>query len=288
MTSRENLGFLLGFIGVLIFAGTLPASRIAVQGFDPWFIGIGRSAVAGVLALAVALVLRWPPPAREDWGKVLVAMVCVCILFPGLTCVAMVSVPASHGGVVLGAMPLATAVISALWSGEKRSRIYWVCAVSGALIVTAFALSDGGSGGFAWGDLALAAAVPSAGLGYTMLAALSARQPGWQVITWVLIASLPICLPFWLWMMPEITLSAIPSPVLWSFLYVAIFAQYIGFFFWNTGLVMGGIGRVSQIQLLQTFGTLAIAAALNGETISAATVAVAVVIVALVAVSRRV
>ena len=288
MKSRESLGFLLGLIGVLIFAGTLPATRIAVQGFDPWFIGIGRSAVAGLVALALVLVMRWKPPVREDWGKVAVAGLCVCILFPGLTCVAMVSVPAAHGGVVLGAMPLATAMISSAMSGERLSLAYWACAIGGAAIVMAFALADGGAGGFAWGDLALAAAVPAAGLGYTMLARLSARQPGWEVITWVLVFSLPVCLPLWLWLMPPLVLEEIAAPAFWSFLYVALFSQFIGFFFWNTGLVMGGIARVSQVQLLQTFFTLAIAAVLNGEAITPGTLAVAVVIVVLVAVSRRV
>jgi hypothetical protein len=48
--SREKLGLLLGFIGMSLFAGTLPATRLAVSGFDPLFLTVARAALAGSAA----------------------------------------------------------------------------------------------------------------------------------------------------------------------------------------------------------------------------------------------
>jgi drug/metabolite transporter (DMT)-like permease len=197
----------------------------------------------------------------------------------------MQSVPAGHGGVVLGILPLATAVISALIAGERPSAAFWIAAVIGAGLVVGFTLHEGG-GGFEPGDLYLLAAVLSSSLGYVVSAQLAQRgYAGWEVISWILVVSLPLTVPVSLWLLPPDP-AAVPAWSWIGFAYVTLLSQYLGFFAWNAGLAIGGIARVSQVQLLQTFVTLVFAAFLNGERIDALTWLVAVGVVGVVVAAR--
>jgi drug/metabolite transporter (DMT)-like permease len=72
-----------------------------------------------------------------------------------------------------------------------------------------------------------------------------------------------------------------------ALLYVAVFSQWVGFFAWNAGMALGGIARVSQVQLLQPFVTFALAAYFNGETITLQILLFATAVVATVAISTR-
>ena len=46
-------GWLSGFLGVVIFSGSLPATRVAVMDLDPVFLTVARAAIAGFLGLAL-------------------------------------------------------------------------------------------------------------------------------------------------------------------------------------------------------------------------------------------
>lgn len=285
MLHRETLGLLIGFIGIVIFGGTLPFTRLAVVDLDPWFVTAGRAALSGLLAVSALVVLRRPVPDWADMKRLALASLCLVGGFPAFTALAMLSVDASHGGVVLGLLPLVTAMFGTLLAGERPAPAFWLAAVAGAAIVVAFALRDGGWS-FATGDFLLAGAVLSSSLGYVVSAKVARRFQGWEVISWALVIALPITLPATIWLAPSD-----PAAVgTWSwigFAYVTLMSQYLGFFAWNTGLAMGGIARVSQVQLLQTFVTLAIAAVLNREEVDALTWLAAGAVVLLVLIGRR-
>jgi drug/metabolite transporter (DMT)-like permease len=283
--SRETLGLGLGFLGVVVFGGTLPFTRLAVEALDPWFVSAGRAALSGCLAALVLLLARRPLPRGRDWAELALAAVCLVAGFPLFTALAMQSVDASHGGVVLGILPLATAAVGCLLTGERASTGFWGAAVAGAVLVTGFALRDGG-GTFAMGDLLLLGAVASSALGYVLSGRLAGRFGGWEVISWLLVISLPVTVPAAILLAPA-NPEAVPVRSWVGFAYVTLFSQYLGFFAWNAGLALGGIARVSQLQLLQTFVTLLIAAWLNGERVDALTWLVAVAVVALVLAARR-
>ncbi|HEY8380725.1 MAG TPA: DMT family transporter [Microvirga sp.] len=284
--SRETLGLLLGLIGVTVFAGTLPFTRLAVEALSPAFVTAGRAALAGLIAGAVLLLLRRPWPARASLGRLALASLCLVGGFPIFTGLAMESVPAGHGGVVLGILPLATALLSALIAGERPGTAFWVAAVAGAALVVGFTLREG-QGGFETGDLFLFAAVLSSSLGYVISAQLAQTGlRGWEVISWLLVIALPASLPLALWLAPA-DATAIPAWSWAGFAYVTLMSQYLGFFAWNAGLALGGIARVSQVQLLQTFITLVIAAALNREPIQPTTWFVAAAVVLLVLAARK-
>ena len=283
--SRETLG-LLGFVGVVIFGGALPFTRLAVEALDPWFVSAGRAALSGLLAATTLVALRRPRPDAGDLRSLALAALCLVGGFPVLTALAMQSVPASHGGVVLGVLPLATAAMSAFLGGERPSPAFWLAALAGAALVVGFALRDGG-GRFERGDLYLAGAVAASSLGYVLSGRLAQRGlGGWEVISWILVISLPVTIPLTIALAPSDP-GAVPARSWAGFAYVTVLSQYLGFFAWNAGLALGGIARVSQVQLLQTFVTLGIAAGLNGERVDAPTWAAAIAVVALVLVGRR-
>src|SRR5712671_2753215 len=256
--SREHLGLLLGFTGMAIFGGTLPATRLAVSGFDPLALTALRTAIA---------------------------MLCVSILFPLPMALAVQTVDASHGGVVMGILPIATALVAAAITHERPKPLFWIASAAGASLVIAFALRQGG-GTLSAGDLLLFAAVGVAAIGYTFSGRLTAGMPGWEVISWVLVLALPISLPAAALTMPADLTQIALKPWL-ALLYVAVFAQWIAFFAWNAGMAMGGIARVSQVQLLQPFITFALAALFNDETITPQILLFAAAVVATVAIGTR-
>lgn len=287
MDYAERTGLLLGLIGVVIFGLTLPATRAALTGLDPWFIGLGRGVVAGLAAAAVLAITRQPLPPRHTWRRLIVASAGVVFGFPLLATIAMQYAPASHGGVVLALLPLATAVAGVLIAGERPSLAFWVCGVAGALAVLAFALLSGaGQDGFHSADLLLAGAIAAAAIGYAEGGELARQMGGWQVISWALIITAPFLL---------VILVIRGTPVNWQaplaawigFAYLALGSQFVGFFAWYQGLALGGVAKVGQIQLLQTFVTLVGAALLLGEQISWTEILFACLVVAIVALGRK-
>jgi drug/metabolite transporter (DMT)-like permease len=282
--SRENLGLLLGFVGMLMFSGTVPAVRLAVAAINPWFLTFGRAGLAGLIALAILIVLRRPVPPRGTFLDTAAAGLGVVYGFPLCTALAMETVPAAHGGVVLGILPLATAATAAVLAHERPSAGFWLASAAGGALVVAFALRHGG-GALAGGDLLLIGAIASSAVGYTLAGRLSFDMPGWEVICWILVMLLPAGVIGTIASWPS-DAQAIPASAWLAFLYIAVFSQLLGFFAWNAGLALGGIARVSQMQLLQPFVIVGLAAIVNGEPIEAETLLFAAGVVMSVVIGR--
>ena len=205
--------------------------------------------------------------------------------FPLFSAYAMRHVPASHGAVVIGLLPLATAVAGALLAHERPSPRFWACALAGSAVVAGFALWEGG-GALQLADLLLVGAVISAAIGYAEGGRLSRTLGGWQVISWALVLAAPFAaIPTWLSL--DARMAAAPWTAWAAFAYVAAVSMYLGFFAWYKGLALGGIAAVGQVQLLQPFFTLFASALLLGERLDAATFVAAALVVATIAVGRR-
>lgn len=282
--SRESTGFLLGFVGVVIFAATLPVTRLALEGFSPWFITFGRAALAAIAA-SIGLVAARQRLLDADSGQIALAALFLVFGFPAFANVALQTVPAAHGGVVLGILPLATAVFAALIAGERPSALFWFASLAGAALVVAFAVRSG-AGGLARGDVWLFCAGICASIGYVIAGRLSRRMPGWIVISRALVVSAPLTLAGSLiaWR-PEF--ADAPLRAWAAFAYLGFGSMFAGFWFWNAGLAMGGIARVGQVQLLQTFFTLLFAWALLGEPVGADTIVFAAGVSAFVWLGRK-
>jgi len=284
-SADRRRGLVLGLVGVLAFSGTLPATRVAVAHLDPVFVGLGRAVVAAVLAAAVLLATRTPWPPRTAWRPLVVVAAGVVVGWPVLSAFAMRHVPAAHGAVVAGLLPLATALAGAWLAHERPTRRFWTCAVFGSAVVVAFALWEGG-GAPQLADLLLGAAVAAAAIGYAEGAKLSRTMGGWQVICWVLVLSAPFLVP------PTIVAAGGNVPdapwQAWAgFAYVAAISMFLGFFAWYRGLALGGIAVVGQTQLLQPFFTILGSAWLLGERIDPATLVAAALVVAAIALGRK-
>jgi drug/metabolite transporter (DMT)-like permease len=284
---HETQGLALGLLGVLIFSMTLPMTRLAVGSaldpqLPPFFVTAGRAACAGLLAAAYLLVVRAPRPRREHRLAIAVSALGTVVGFPLLVSLALRRVDAMHAAVITGVLPLATALAAAIAFRQRPSSGFWSCAVLGCGLVIGFATWKG-SGSLVLADLLLLGSVASAAIGYVAGARLTATMPAERVICWVLVCSLPLTLPAALLSMPTQPASA----AAWGgFAYVTVFSMWLGFFAWYRGLALGGMVRVSQVQLVQPFLSMLFAVPVLGERLDAPTLGFALAVVATVFVGR--
>ncbi|TGP50378.1 DMT family transporter [bacterium M00.F.Ca.ET.230.01.1.1] len=273
-------GWLNGFIGVLIFSGSLPATHVAVADFDPTFLTSARAAIAGLLGLAMLLVFRQKRPERGDLASLVVVALGVVVGFPLLTALALKHVTTAHSIIFVGLLPLATAIFGVLRGGDRPRPAFWLFSCIGSALVAGFALSQGVTASPV-GDGLMLGAIIVCGLGYAEGAALSRRLGGWQVICWALALSLPVMLALTFVTLPA-SFASVGSGAWMGLAYVSLFSMLIGFIFWYRGLAQGGIAGVGQLQLLQPFFGLALAASLLHEKVSPMMVVVTLGVVACV------
>ena len=278
-------GWINGFLGVLIFSGSLPATRAAVADFDPLFLTGSRAVIAALLAGLLLLAFRERRPLRADLLPLAVVALGVVVGFPLLTALALTHVTASHSIVFVGLLPLATALFGVLRGAERPKPAFWLFSGLGSALVAGFALKDGLTAS-PTGDMLMLAAILVCGLGYAEGARLSRRLGGWQVISWALVLALPAMALVMLVTWPQ-TLSTAGQSAWLGLAYVSVFSMLIGFVFWYKGLAQGGIAGVGQLQLLQPFLGLTLAASLLGETVSPAMLAVTLAVIACVAGAKR-
>jgi drug/metabolite transporter (DMT)-like permease len=282
---RSVEGWLNGAAGVLVFSGSMPATRAAVAGFDPVFLTTARASIAGLIGLLLLAATRQRLPARSDLGSLIVVTMGVVVGFPLLTAMALRHMTASPSIVFTGLLPLPTAMFAVLRGGERPDPRFWLFAILGGLCVAGFAWSPA-SLSDPVGDALMLAAILICGLGYAEGAVLSRRLGGWQVICWALVLALPVMLAT-LCLQPWPDPQGIGLPAWIGLGYVSLFSMLIGFIFWYRGLSMGGIAAVGQLQLVQPLLGLGLAAALLHETIHPAMILVLLAVVACVAGARH-
>jgi drug/metabolite transporter (DMT)-like permease len=291
----RRLGLLLGTLGVLMFSLSIPMTRLAggtqgVPQLPPEFVAIGRAAVAGLLSAAFLVSTRAPRPPRRLWPLLAVSAAGVVFGFPLFLGWAVRRVDAVHASVVIGFLPLATAVVGALWLRQRPPPAFWGCALLGCALVVAFALLKGG-GRLQAGDILLLAAIVSTAVGYVGGARLATQGlTAEQVICWMLVISLPVTLPWAAWLAwTHADALAAARPAAWGgFAYVSLVSMWVGFFAWYRGLALGGTLRVSQVQLIQPFASMLASVPLLGERVDALTLGFALAVIATVLVGKRV
>lgn len=283
--SNESKGVALGILAVILFSFTLPLSHYVTQSLDPWFVGLGRTAFAGMFAALILWKKHVPLPSRRQIKWLLLSGLGVTFGFPVCISLAMSLTESSRGIIVVGILPLATAVIGSVLAKEKMPKAFWIFSVLGALLVFGFTALQQTSGP-QWADLLLVIAVLTAGFGYATGGKLSKEMPGWQVISWTLVLVMPL-----FWLPTALLFPASPLEIetgVWiAFIYLTLVSQLFGFFLWNTAMALGGIAAVSQTQLLQIFFSLLIADILFGEHLSSAVWLFAVLIIVVVALGNK-
>ncbi len=289
----ETLGMWMGVLGVAIFAVTLPMTRLATgtaaaPQLSPWFVTVGRAALAGALSIVFLLATRSPVPRRHQWGPLGMAVLGNAVGYPLLLGYALRVVTASHAAVITALLPLVSAMVAA-WVLHQRARLgFWACAVTGSLLVVVFSVlrahQQGGGFGFEWADLLLVGAVVAASFGYIYGAQVTPALGAERVICWVCVMALPFTLPATLVLWPQ---QPVASSAWVGFVYVGVFSMWIGFFAWYRGLALGGALRVSQTQLLQPFLSILASIPLLGEPLDIVTLGFAAAVVATVVIGKR-
>jgi drug/metabolite transporter (DMT)-like permease len=276
---------LLGLLGVLGFSLTLPLTRLAVDGLDPVFLGLGRAAVAAIPAAVLLALWRERLPDRATVRRLALVALGVVFGFPLLSALALQELTAAHSAVIVGLLPAATAVMAVARAGERPSTGFWVASLAGLIAVLAFAASQG-AGRPSGADLLVLAAVALGAIGYAEGGSLAREMGGSRVICWALVLSLPLTLPLGV---AGALLGGVAAPAdAWlGFAYVAMVSQFLAFFAWYAALARGGVAKIGQVQLVQPLLSLGWAAALLGEQIGLATVIAALAVVASVVATQR-
>jgi drug/metabolite transporter (DMT)-like permease len=282
--------YLLGILGVVIFAITFPMTRLAVGTVEapqlsPWFSALGRAAVAGILSLFYLAITRTPKPTKSDWVPLALTSLCIVFGFPILTTWALRYVEAIHASVLYGFLPLMTAALGAYMARQRPSLGFWLCAALGTALVIAYAVMRNDS---AWiihpADFMLFAAMAFAAYGYAKGAEVTAHLGAERVICWSLVISLPITLPAALVLWPSQPISTAS----WlGFLYISVFSMWLGFFAWYRALAIGGTVRISQIQLIQPFLSMVFAVPILGERLDLLTVGFALLVITTVFIGKK-
>lgn len=281
-------GLLLGLAGVVMFALSIPMTRLAggsaaAPQLDPAFVAFGRAAVAGVLSVIYLGATGARRPRGGEWRLLAFTAAGVVFGWPLLLGLAVRHVDAVHAAVVSGVLPLATAVIAAAVLRQRPSTGFWACALAGLGLVLGFAAWRG-AGGLEMPDALLLGAVLCASAGYVSGAQLSRGLSAEQVICWVLVISLPVTVPLAVLTRPT---APVAASAWGGFAYVSLVSMWIGFFAWYRGLALGGTLRVSQVQVLQPFLSMLFAVPLLGERLDAMTLAFAAAVLAVVWLGKR-
>lgn len=286
LSKDENInGWINGFIGVVLFSGGLPATKLAVMEMSPTFVTIVRAAVAGVLALIVLWLGKEKRPVKEQLVPLLLVSLGCVIGFPLLSALALQYLTSAHSIVFLGMLPLATAIFGVFRGGERPHPVFWLFSIVGSLLVIGYAVSQGISAS-PIGDVLMLLAVILCGMGYAEGAKLSKTLGGWQVISWALVLALPIMIPLFFIYFPS-DIQNVSFQGWFGLAYISLFSMFIGFIFWYKGLAQGGIATVGQLQLLQPFFGLALAAWLLHEQVSIGMLGVTVGVILCVAGTKK-
>ncbi|GAB2947131.1 DMT family transporter [Streptomyces pseudoechinosporeus] len=267
------------------FSLTFPATAWGLEGFGPWSLVAVRSVLAAIIAGACLLALRVPMPDRRHWPGLSVVAAGVVLGFPMLTTLALETSTTAHAAVVVGLLPVTTALFSALRVGSRPSRAFWAAALVGAAVVIAFTVTQSG-GALTSADAYLFGALLVCAAGYTEGGRLARVMPGWHVIGWALVLCLPLTVP-------AATVALAYEPVqltvhsVSGLLWVAVGSQFLGLVVWYRGMAAIGIPKASQLQLAQPLLTLVWSVLLLGEQLTPAAPLAAAAVLICIAVAQR-
>lgn len=282
-------GLLWALLGVVLFSFSVPLTKVAVGGFDPFVTATGRAVIAAMLAVVLLTLRGVPFPPRHLWRPIAITMIGAVFGWPILLALALQQTTSAHAAVIASFMPLATAVFAVRFAHEQVTRSFWWAVGLGTAALVVFAISRGGAeGGGLVPDLLLIGAVLSSSWCYVQGAIVTRAMPGWQVISWVVVFAIPITVPATavLWWLTKDDYA--PTPAQWGALItLGLSSMYLAFFAWYRGLAMAGVAHGGQVQQLQALLTLVWSAWFLGEVVGIGTIAAALIVIVAVAWAQR-
>jgi drug/metabolite transporter (DMT)-like permease len=270
LSKTQRSGLLFAFIGVFAFSLSLPFTKMALKSFDPLFTAFARPVIAAFLAIPLMLALKVPALPRHLWRPMAFTALGAVFGWPILIAVALDRTTSSHVSVISAVMPLVTAIIAVIRNKKHPGTSFWVASSLGTALLVFFSISRGGtSSADLLTDLIILGAVIASSYCYVEGAGLTNYLPGWQVISWVVVISLPIAVPgtiaVYLATSSEYTLQ---FDAVFGMLAIGLSSMYLGFIAWYRGLRDFGVAHGSQVQQLQAIMTLGWSALLLGESVT--------------------
>lgn len=279
-------GLALAVVAVVMFSGTVPATRIAVESIDPVVVGVGRSVLGAILAIGYLLAVRAPRPTRAQLPGIIVVAVGAGVGFGYFSAEALKTVSATHGSVVIGILPMLTAVIGSLRTGDRPRALFWIATAAGTTVVVVYAATGSASARISAGDLFLFIALLCAATAYAEGGRLARSMPGGHVIAWGLVAALPLSLP-----LTAVALHDNPfqpsAASLAAVAYMAVFSVFVGMVLWYRAMGLAGVPRASSVQLAQPLLSVVWSWLLIGEALRPETVVAAILVLVCVATAQR-
>jgi drug/metabolite transporter (DMT)-like permease len=279
-------GLGLAAVAVLMFSGTVPATRIAVATIDPVVVGVGRSVLGALIAIGYLAAVRAPWPRRTQLPGIAVVAIGAGVGFGWFSAEALRTISATHGSIVIGLLPMLTAAFGVMRTGARPRPMFWVATAAGTAVVVVYAASGSRLQPIGLGDAYLVAALVCAAAAYAEGGRLAQSMPGGQVIAWALVVALPISVP-----LTVAALSASPvTPSVGSLAavaYMAIFSVFVGMVLWYRAMGLAGVPRASAIQLGQPLLSVVWSWLLVGEPLRAETVVAGVLVLICVATAQR-
>ena len=282
------LGVAIGFLGVVVFAGSIPATSLAIEGFSPLFTTSARALIAGIAGGIILLVMRRPVPKKHVKTLLWIAFL-IAFFFPLMMALSLKEVGPAHGSVVLGLIPILSSSISVVITKTKPPLIFWVISAASGIIVTIFALYESGTG-IALADVFMVIGAAATALGYNIATKLSGEMPAWEVIAWSVCLFIPASLlaSALTWNGMPVATADTSVTMIWSgLIYLGLFSMLIGYMLFTMGLKLGGVARIGQLQYLQVFLSLGMAAMINNDPLRLETMLTATLVTILVVLAMR-
>jgi len=272
-------------LGVLCFSFTFPMTRLSLRALDPILIALVRGAGAGIAALVYLVLSRSRIPDRSQLVRLGSAAIGMVVLFPILVSIALKYVPATHASVMGSILPLATAVFGVIRGRESVSRGFWIFAILGTVLIVLFSTYRSGLSSIEQADVLLVAAFIACSYGYAEGGLLAREMGGWLVICWALVTVFPLELLALIVYVSHagVRIGSATTEAWAGLFYLTAVSQFIGFFFYYKGLALGGIAKMSQLQLLLPFLAIFAAHIILGEQIDGAVIVGTLAITAIVA-----
>lgn len=288
---NQNLAVLLGLISVMAFSLTLPFAKVAVQALTGLETGLLRCLIAGMVAIPILWLTKSSLPNRLQVKRLFLGSLGIVYGFPIFSAIGMQTVPVSHGAIVLTLMPLTTAVLGSLLTKKPMSVKFWLWSVLGGVLVLGYVVMTYDLESFGFGDVYLVLAMFLGSFGYVQSSRLAScdinPMKGWQVVCWMVVLNLPVIVLLCLLFVDISHVQSMTALQTFALLFLGLVSNLLAFFSWNKALAMGGIAKISQLQLLQTFMTYGVAIVFMNEMIDLLSVLVCVLVVVTVYMTQQ-
>ena len=270
LSKTQRSGLFFAFLGVFAFSLSLPFTKMALKSFDPLFTAFARPVIAACLAIPLMVALKVAPLPRHLWRPMAFTALGAVFGWPILIAIALHRTTSAHVSVIAAVMPLVTAIIAVIKNRKHPGPSFWVASSLGTALLIFFSISRGGSSSAdLLTDLIIIGAVIASSYCYVEGAGLTNFLPGWQVISWVVVISLPIAIPGTIAVyIATASNYTLHTDAVVGMLAIGLSSMYLGFFAWYRGLRDFGVAHGSQVQQLQAIMTLGWSALLLGESVT--------------------